>query len=140
MLVDANVLLYSVDSTSTHHEASSRWMKEGLAGQKRIALPWTSLGAFLRIATHPRAFREPLTSAQAWSCVSAWMVSPVVWIPPSGERTLTILGGLIQRYDVTANLVPDAQLAALAIEHGIPIVTYDTDFERFAEVDTILPV
>lgn len=139
MLVDANVLLCSVDATARHHPAASAWMDEHLSGAQRIALPWTSLGAFLRIATHPRVFKNPLTSAQAWSCVAAWMESPVTWIPGTGERTVAILGELVERHGITANLVPDAQLVAQCIEHGIPVVTFDTDFERFPEIRTIRP-
>ncbi len=139
MLVDANVLLSSVDSTSQHHQLAERWMTEALSGHNRIALPWASVGAFLRISTHPRVFREPLTSAQAWSCIEAWMGSGVTWIPAAGERTLKIFGELVLRHHVTANLVPDAQLAAFAVEHGIPVVTFDSDFRRFPEVTVVNP-
>lgn len=139
MLVDANVLLYSVDGTSRHHAASSAWMDEHLSGQQRIALPWASVGAFLRISTHPRVFSNPLTSAQAWGCVAAWFESPVVWIPGEGRHTMAILGELIHRYGVTSNLVPDTQLVAQCIEHGIPVVTFDSDFERFQEISVVRP-
>ncbi len=139
MLVDANVLLYSVDATSRHHAAASQWMDAHLSGRQRIALPWASLGAFLRISTHPRVFTNPLTAAQAWDCVEAWTESPVAWIPGQGERTLAILGELLRGHSVTSNLIPDAQLAAQCIEHGIPVVTFDSDFERFREITVIRP-
>lgn len=139
MLVDANVLVSSVDATSRLHAAASSWMDSHLTGQQRIGLPWNSLGAFLRIATHPRVFAEPLTIEEAWECVDAWMQSPVAWIPAAGDRTLSILGDLVRRYGVTSNLVPDAQLAAQCVEHGVPVVTFDSDFERFAEITVVRP-
>lgn len=139
MIVDANVLLYSVDATSRLHSVCSAWMEEHLSGHQRIALPWASVGAFLRISTHPRVFANPLTPQQAWGCVEAWMESPVVWIPGAGAKTLDILGELTRKYGVTSNLVPDAQLAAQCIEHGIPVVTFDADFERFEEITVVRP-
>jgi len=57
-----------------------------------------------------------------------------VWIPPATERTLSILTDLITRYEITGNLIPDAQLAALAIEHGLELFSADTDFARFKEL------
>jgi uncharacterized protein len=103
-----------------------------MSGPQRIGLPGRTIGAFLRIVTHPRVTTNPLDSAAAWGFVSEWLVQPQVWIPPAGERTAQILGRLLAD-GVTGNLIPDAQLAALAIEYGVPVASNDSDFARFPE-------
>jgi len=134
VLLDANLLLYAVDEASPHHERASSWLADVLNGDRRVALPWQTVGAFLRIITHPRVAAEPLTGAQAWRFVAAWLATPVVWIPHVTDRTASILGALVERYALTGNAMPDAQLAAIAIEHGLVVVSADTDFARFEEV------
>lgn len=134
MLLDANLLLYAVDATSRHNEAASAWLEETLRGDRRVGLPWQTIGAFVRIATHPRVATNPLTPSQAWGFVSRWLSAGPTWIPPATERTAAVLGRLFEATPVTGNLIPDAQLAALAVEHGLVVMTADTDFARFGEV------
>jgi uncharacterized protein len=131
MLVDANLLLYAVHRRSEQHEAAAAWLSEQLNGPRRVGLPWQSLAAFLRISTHPRAFERPLSPATAWERVTDWLSAPVSWIPLPGPEYGRILGELINAHDVGGNLVPDATLAALAIEHGATLYSADTDFVRF---------
>ena len=132
MLLDANLLLYAVHKGADRHEAARRWLTEQLNGSRRIGIPWSSLGAFLRIATHPRAFPRPLSPATACERVSDWLSAPVAWIPQPGPEHSRILRQLITEHDVRGNLVPDAMLAALAIEHGLTLHSTDTDFARFS--------
>lgn len=134
MLLDANLLLYAVDASSPQNAAAGGWLQEVLRGDRRVGLPWQTIGAFLRIATHPRVATHPLSGAEAWAFVRRWLDAGLVWIPPVTERTAAVLGRLVEDVPVTGNLVPDAQLAALAIEHGLVVMTADTDFERFPEV------
>jgi uncharacterized protein len=134
MLLDANLLLYAVHRSATRHEAAVTWLTEQLNGSRRVGIPWQSLGAFLRIATHPRAFERPLTPATAWQRVGDWLASPAAWTPGPGPAHAKILGELIEKHDIRGNLVPDAQLAALAIEHGLEVCSADTDFARFPEI------
>ncbi len=125
MLLDANLLLYAVDVEAAKHVAATEWLEEKLSGPSRVGLPWQTIGAFVRIATHPRVYERPLTSAQAWSYVEEWLAAPNVWIPPTGPGTAAVLGQLLEAPDITGNLVPDAQLAALAIEHGVAVASAD---------------
>jgi toxin-antitoxin system PIN domain toxin len=103
-------------------------------------MPWQTIGAFLRIATHPRVFSRPLSSKEAWSHVDRWLTAPTCWIPEATERTARILGELINKLDVRGNVVADAQLAALAIEHGVPVVSVDSDFARFSDIRWVNPL
>lgn len=134
MLLDANLLLYAVDKRAAHHAAAGAWLTEQLNGARRVGLPWQSLAAFLRISTHPRAYERPLPPATAWERVTDWLEAPVAWIPQSGPEHPRLLAELIAAYDVRGNLVPDAMLAALAIEHGLTLCSADTDFARFREL------
>ncbi|MHB8571530.1 MAG: TA system VapC family ribonuclease toxin [Candidatus Dormibacteria bacterium] len=140
MLVDANILLFAANADSRWHAPASAWLSGVLNGPGRVAIPWTSIGAFLRISTHPRAFERPLTAEQAWAFAEAWLGAPPVWVPNPTEGHAQVLGDLVTRHQLTGNLVSDAQMAALAIEHGLAIYSADTDFARFTEVRWVNPI
>lgn len=140
MIVDANVLLYAVDRSSPYHAAAADWLTGALRGDRRVGLPWQTLGAFLRIATHPRVTARPLTADDAQSHVDDWLAAEPVWVPPATERTATVYGQLARRHHVTGNLVSDALLAALALEFGVEVVSADSDFARFVGVRWVNPI
>lgn len=140
MLVDANILLYAVDEQSRHHVAARTWLEGALNGAHRIGMPWQSLLAFVRIVTHPRALPVPVAPADAWSFVADWLDSPAAWVPQPGRGYREILGGLVSDLELRGNLVSDAALAALALEHGLAVVSADSDFARFADVTWINPL
>lgn len=140
MLVDANLLLFAVDEHSPWHRAARAWVEEALNGPRRVGLPWQTLGAFLRIATHPRAADVPLGPDEAWGQVEAWLGAPAAWIPQPTAAHAEVLGSLIRSYQLRSNMVPDAQLAAVAIEHGLTIFSADTDFARFSEIRWVNPL
>lgn len=134
MLVDANLLLYAVDRTSPQHDKASTWLAAVLNGDRRVGLPWQTIGAFLRISTHPRVTTHPLDGTAAWSHVTDWLAADPAWIPPATERTAAVYQRLLEHTPVTGNLVPDAQLAALAVEHGLVLCSADSDFGRFPDL------
>jgi len=132
ILVDANLLIYAHVSSFEQHAPAVSWLDAQLNGGGRVGLPWPSLLGFLRIVTNPRVFERPEPMARAWRQVQAWLESDAVWIPQPTERHPDLLGSLVNAAGVQANLVPDAHLAALAIEHGLLLCTTDGDFGRFA--------
>ncbi len=134
MLVDANLLLYAIDEKSRFHQPAREWLLAQLNGSKRVGLPWQSLAAFLRLATHPRVASRPLAPSEAWQTVTAWLAASAAWIPQPGLKHPELFGELLVRHEATGNLVPDIQLAALALEHGLTVYSADTDFARFTEV------
>ena len=134
MLIDANLLLFAVDDASPFHEQALGWITAQLNGSRRVGLPWQSLGAFLRISTHPRAATNPLDPADAYQHITEWLEADVAWVPQPTERHAEVLGELITSHHLRGNLIPDAQLAALAIEHGLTVCSADTDFARFSEL------
>lgn len=140
MLVDANILLYAVDEAAPQHAAAKGWLEEALNGSRRVGLPWQSLVAFVRIATHPRALTHPLPAADAWDYVEDWLAAPAAWIPQAGSGHRERLRQLVCELDLRGNLVGDAVLAALCIEHGLTIVSADSDFARFSAVRWLNPL
>lgn len=140
MLIDVNLFLYATDVRSRFHAPAREWLLAQLNGDHRVGLPWQSLTSFLRLATHPRVSASPLSPTEAWREVSTWLASSVVWIPEPGPGYAAILGDLLLRYEVSGNLVPDAQLAALALEHGLTVYSADADFARFTEVGWVNPL
>lgn len=140
MLLDVNVLLYAEDDTSPFHAAANRWLSAALNGSSRVGFPWHSLLGFVRIRTNPRAATAPLSGDVAWRRVERWLAAPAAWVPAPTDRHAAILGELIRRYNLVAKSIPDAHLAALAIEHGVPVVSADAGFARFDEIRWINPL
>jgi toxin-antitoxin system PIN domain toxin len=134
MLIDANLLLYAVHERAVLHGAAASWLTEQLNGSRRVGLPWQSLTAFLRVATHPLAFERPLDPTTAWERVADWLAAPAAWVPQPGPEHAALLGELLVQHDIRGNLVPDTRLAALAAEHGLTVCSTDTDFARFSEI------
>ena len=134
MLIDANLLLFAVDASAAWHQRAADWLAAQLNGDSRVGIPWESLAAFVRIATHPRASDRPLQPTEAWRFVEEWLAVPTVWVPAPTEAHRDVLGALIRTYRLAGNLVPDAHLAAIAIEHGLEVCSADTDFARFSEI------
>ena len=140
MLLDANILLYAVDERSPHHELAAAWLIAAMNGSQRVGFPWQTISAFLRIATHPRISDVPLSASEAWGHVERWLAADPAWVPPTSERTARVYAALSEAHQITANLVPDAGLAALALEHGLTVISADSDFARFPEIRWVNPL
>lgn len=131
-LVDANVLLYAVNESVDKHDESRTWLDRSFAGPEPIGLSWITLMAFLRLSTKVGLFPTPLTVEAALHLVHEWQQRAVMVEPTS--RHLAVMAGLLVPVGTGGNLVSDAHLAALAVEHDATVVTYDTDFARFPGV------
>lgn len=131
ILVDANLLVYAHVDSLPHHEAAHEWLDARLNGTAPVGLPWPSLLAFLRLVSNPRVFERPEQIIQAWKQVEEWLDCPTSWIPLPTERHREALAPLLALTGLRSNLVPDAHLAALAIEHGLILCSTDSDFARF---------
>ena len=131
ILLDANILLYAEDSLSEHHEAARLWWDEQLSGSTPVALCWPVVSAFMRIGTNPRLHRRPLTLKEAVDRVQSWLDQPCVLILTPTEQHWPVLQKMLRAGNATGNLVSDAHLAALAVEHNCTLASTDTDFARF---------
>ena len=131
ILVDANLLVYAHVDSFIIHKNAQKWLDAQINGTAPVGLPWPTILAFVRLVTNPRIFEQPETVAGAWKQVEEWMDCPSVWLPQPTERHREILGSILINQTLRANLIPDAHLAALAIEHGLILYSTDGDFARF---------
>lgn len=136
-LVDANVLIYAINSDAPHHVLSRRWLENALSGSEPIGLSWSVLLAFLRITTRRGILERPLTVDAATSYVDSWLQqSPVELVLP-GPNHWVVLRRLLAVAGTAGNLTSDAHLAAIAIEGGWSLVSTDHDFRRFSGLDFV---
>ena len=134
ILVDANLLVYAKVESFPQHESACSWLEDRLNGHARVGLPWPSLLAFMRLVTNPRVFERPMQTADAWSQVQEWLGLRKTWVPCPTPRHPEILARLVTGINATGNLIPDAHLAALSLEHGLVVCSTDSDFARFPDV------
>lgn len=131
ILLDVNVLVYAHRAEAPQHEAYQRWLQEQVGSDEAFGTSDLVLSAFMRIVTHPRIFRTPTPLQEALRAVSTLRGQPnCVPISP-GPRHWEIFADLCRKAEARGNLVPDAYLAALAIESGCEWITTDRDYSRF---------
>ncbi len=131
ILVDINLLVYTVSPQADQHVAAREWLDTQLNGSARVGLPWHSLLGFVRLASNPKVVQPPVTVLDAWARVRAWLAQPPVWIPQPTDRHADVLETALERAP-SSSKVSDCHLAALAIEHGLTLCSTDGDFARFS--------
>lgn len=134
ILVDTNLLVYAHVTSFSQHDAAREWLDNQLNGTTRVGLPWPALLGFVRLVSNPRVFVQPLPLAEAWRQAEHWLDCAPTWIPQPTDRHRAVLASLLSHSGGRANLVPDAHLAALAIEHGLTLCSTDGDFARFPQL------
>jgi toxin-antitoxin system PIN domain toxin len=139
VIVDANVLLYAVNRESAHHERSRAWLDGALAGGEAVGFAWVALLAFIRIGTNRSILPDAMSADEATGQVEAWLGAPAATVAQPTARHVSVLRGLLRDAGTAGNLTTDAHLAALALEHGADVVSYDRDFERYPGVRHRLP-
>lgn len=131
ILVDANLLLYAVNSAAPQHEGARRWLDSTISGTEEIAFAWPVVLAFLRIATHPSLFPRPLSMQTATTKMEAWLKQPASRVLDPGAGHWQRLAVTLCQAECSGNLVQDAHLATLAVECGATLCSTDADFSRF---------
>jgi len=134
--IDVNVLLCASDQSSDRHLRARRFVESCAAGPEILCLTWPTLMSYLRIVTHPRIFSAPLSPDEALGNVSALIGLPHV-------RAVSELEGFVDAYKrvagetpVRGNLVPDAHVAAILLQHGVrTLYSNDRDFRKFQSID-----
>jgi hypothetical protein len=139
MLPDVNTLLYAVNSSSDQHVAALKALRQSFADPRGVAFAWTALLAFLRLSTRRGIFPNPLSVDDALRVIEHWLGHPQAQVVHPGERHAQVLGRLLRSAGTAGNLTTDAHLAALAIEHGATVLTFDRDFARFEGVLWTVP-
>lgn len=137
-LVDANILLYAVNSEAIHHNVAKRWLDGALNGGATVAFTWIVMMAFIRLATARNVFARPLQPSEAIGQVIDWLAQPTSVLVEPTARHLHLIEQMLEPIGSGGNLVNDAHLAALAIEHRCEVVTFDRDFARFEGIRVLL--
>lgn len=129
--VDVNVLVYAHRPDAPEHDAVRQWLEDARRGREPLGLAGSVLSGFLRVVTHPRVFKEPTPIAVALEMVEALRSSPAAVPVEPGDRHWSLFIELCEQVGARGNVVPDAYLAALAIEQGATWVSADRGFRRF---------
>jgi toxin-antitoxin system PIN domain toxin len=140
ILIDATILIYAHVDSFAQQGRAREWPDQQLNAATPVGLPWTSVLAFLRLVTNPRVFERPQPMHDAWQQVRTSFSSGTAWVPQPTERQAELLGEFLAIPDVHGNLVPDAHLAALAVEHGLALCSTDGNFARFEGLRWINPI
>lgn len=140
ILPDINLLVYAHNEASRFHEAAVRWWVEVMRNGEPLGLCWANVTGFVRLVTHPAVLAKPLTVEHALAITDSWFEpANVQWLHP-GQRHYSLFGSLLKAVGTGGNLVTDAHLAALAIEHQCELHSNDTDFGRFSGLRWVNPI
>jgi toxin-antitoxin system PIN domain toxin len=139
-LVDVNILLYAVNEDDPLHAKVLAWWEDALQASEPIALSWTVVHGYLRLATHSRVFSKPQSKEEATEHVTQWLSHPNVHLVTEADDHWLLLRDIILDVGTVGNLVADAHLATLAISRGLTLVSCDRDFARFRQLRWENPV
>jgi toxin-antitoxin system PIN domain toxin len=138
-LVDTNVLLYAANADAPQHTIAGSWLDGALSGDEPVGFAETAILGFVRVSTHPAAFTRQLRIEEACGLAAAWLAAmPAVQVFADADHHGRLCA-LLAATGIGGNLVSDAHLAALAIEHKATVVTFDRDFSRFPGVKVHVP-
>jgi toxin-antitoxin system PIN domain toxin len=138
--IDTNLLVFAEISQSLHHAEARRLVTELAEGAQPWAIPWPCAYEFLRVVTHPRVFHPPVPLDRALSDLGRILASPSLRLLHETPRHVEIMERVLRDGGATGNLIHDAHVAALCIEHGVSeLLTGDRDFERFPGLAVVNP-
>jgi len=140
ILPDINLLVYAYNEDAPFHVAAKAWWERYLSGTEPVGLAWVVLLGFVTLMSSRRVLLEPMRPGEAVGYVRAWLAQPNTRIVTPGPTHLDVLATLLAGPPVSADLVTDAHLAALAIEHQAELHTNDSDFSRFSGLKWRNPV
>jgi toxin-antitoxin system PIN domain toxin len=137
---DANLLLYAYDESSPFHEPAKAWCEVVMSGPSPLTLLPAVVFGFVRIATHPRVFKDPLSVSEAADHVRSWLAIRHVQLHEMLPEDVACALGLLDAAGTAGNLTSDAQIAAVALRLDAEVHTADLDFGRFPKVRFLNPL
>lgn len=142
ILVDTNLLIYATFADAPEHGRARAWLEEQLAGDEgTVVLCWPVVYAFVRLVTNPRVFgRHAIGVAGGWATASAYLGQPAVRVVVAGSGHAAVAAELSATPGLRSEDVPDVELAALAVEHGLALASHDSGFRRFAALRFVDPL
>lgn len=134
ILLDTNLLIYAFLEESPKHRVTKNWLEQQFASGHPVAMPWAALLGFVRICSNRGILQNPVSIPECWAQVVEWLELKSTWIPAPSPNHRRVMGKLLGKVGNKSDLIPDAHLAALAIEHDLTLCSADQDFRRFQEV------
>lgn len=131
-LPDVNVLLAASQRQAPYHAVARQRLEAAFGSGAPVGLAWVALLGFLRLTTNGRVFPVPMPVDEALRIVDGWLSHPGAMVLHPGPRHAALLGALLIGAGTAGHLTTDAHLAAIAIEHGATVASFDRDFSRFA--------
>lgn len=138
-LPDVNVLVNALRPDAEHHDVCRDWLDRVAIDARPVAITGVVISGTVRILTHPKVFRPPSHAGDVMSELTRLQAAPSSVRIESGKNHWRIFQQLVTDADARGNLIPDAWLAAIAIEHGCTLVSLDGDFRRFDGLDVERP-
>lgn len=134
VILDNNILLYATMPRFDQHERVKDWLEEGLStGTELIGIPWQVASGFLRVGTNRRIFDRPLDLSFAREFLTDLFDHPMVEVVGPTAAHWSVYSKLLEDLNLTGDVVMDAHIAAIAIEHKASIASTDKDFRRFSD-------
>jgi len=140
LLLDVNVVIAAHRVDHAQYPVLRPWFDGVLAGAEPFCVPIVVWGSFIRLATSRRVFPRPTPLAEAFTFVEAVCAQPHHVLLGPGPQHLVLLRRICEESDATGDLVPDAVLAAIALEHDCTVASFARDFARFTSIDHVIPV
>lgn len=139
--IDVNILLYASDKSNQRHQQAVSFLEQQLSTPELLCIAWITVMAFLRISTHPSIFANPLKPEEALQSITSLLSLPHVRTLSETDNFLEIYSTLSGKLPIRGNLVPDAHLAAILLQHDIRVLfTADTDFKKFDFLEALNPL
>jgi toxin-antitoxin system PIN domain toxin len=139
LVLDVNVVVAAHRDDHQHFPVVDDWFKGILAGPAPFAVPFVVWASFLRLVTSPRIFDPPTPLADAFAFVEGICTQPNYLPMHPGPDHMRLLGAICLDANATSDLIPDAVIAAIALEHGAVVASFDRDFARFSSIDYVVP-
>jgi uncharacterized protein len=139
IILDTNVLVYAHIPDLPQHKRVAEWLEATLStGRPSVGIIWHVLGGFLRITTNRRVFEEPLSIETARTYIDDLLAHPFVQLVHTTDRHWSIFSKLVTEENVSGDVVMDAHIAAMAMEHNASVASADKDFRRFSDYIKII--
>lgn len=139
ILLDVNVVLAAHRTDHPHHVVARPWLDRLAAASESFGVPSSVWAAFLRLTTSRRIFAVPTPLIDAFTFIRAVAGQPNFITIEPGARHIDLLEAVCSAASASGDLVPDAHLVAVAIEHGSAVASFDRDFARFPDLDWVVP-